>query len=243
MIEGIDVSHWEGQVDWSAVCGAGYRFAYTKATEGNYYFDDTYIANVSGAKANGIFIGAFHFYKLNIPAKAQADYFLSKTSTSQLDLPPVLDFEDPGTINKTQVAAGVKEWLDIVAAATKRTPIIYTSAYYWNTFAGMPTWAASYPLWVANYTSAAQPMLPKGWNDWLMWQYTDKGKVAGCMGGVDLNRTRLDEAGLLKLAGKTTTTIGGLVENAAIPLEERVHALERELEDIVKALQAKGIQV
>ena len=88
MLPGLDVSHWEGTIDWKTVSAAGYKFAYTKATESTTYVDDTLKPNVEGANAAGIPIGAYHFYRLAADPKAQADFFLAKIKDLKLDLPP-----------------------------------------------------------------------------------------------------------------------------------------------------------
>ena len=226
MLSGIDVSHWEGTIDWKTVASSGYKFVYTKATESTTYTDDTLVPNVSGAASVGIPIGAYHFYRLAVDPKAQADFFLSKIKGLQLELPPSLDFEEQTNIAPATVAKSLKTWLDIVEAAVGRKPIIYTSAYFWNTFVGTPSWADDYGLWVANYTAAPAPLLPKPWKNYLFWQYTDKGAVPGISGDVDMNRYAGTEEDLAALAGRQFIHVP--------TLEERVQALEEQ----VKALQA-----
>src|SRR5512142_1890331 len=132
MLPGIDVSHWEGKINWQAVKAAGYRFAFTKATEGVSYLDDTLYYNISGAQAVGIPIGAFHFFRAAVPAQKQVDFFLKSISTVKLDLPPVLDFEENPAMSKPNVAAALKTWLDAVEQATARKPLIYPGLYDWS---------------------------------------------------------------------------------------------------------------
>jgi lysozyme len=234
MLPGIDVSHWEGTIDWKTVAASGYKFAYTKATESTTYTDDTLVANANGAVAAGIPIGAYHFYRLAADPKAQADYFLSKIKNLKLDLPPSLDFEEQSSSAPSAVAKSLKIWLDTVEAGVGRKPIIYSSAYYWNTYVGSPSWAGDYGLWVANYTAAPQPLLPKSWKSYLIWQYTDKGSVPGITGDVDLDRFAGSEEDLAKFAGR-----------AFVPpppsLEERLNDLEAQMKLLQETLKTKGI--
>ncbi len=234
MINGLDVSYWQGKIDWKAVCQGGYHFAFARASQGATYSDPTFADNVTGARANGIFIGAYHFFQLSVSPAAQAQFFLSKLANLQLDLPPALDFEDATTLSKAAAAAAVKTWLDLVEQGTGRKPIIYTNANSWDTYIGSPVWAKDYPLWVANYTAAAEPYKPKSWTSWMFWQHSNQGKIAGINNAVDLDRTSLSEDDLLKLAGRVK-------QAEPKTLEERVAALESTLQAIQAALKAKGI--
>lgn len=235
MITGLDVSYWQGSINWQSVCQAGYRFAFARASQGATYTDPTFAANVTGAKANGIFIGAFHYFQLAQPAQAQAQFFLSKIKDLKLDLPPALDYEDPTTMSKTAAAAALKTWLDIVEAGTGRKPIVYTNANFWDTYIGNPAWAKDYPLWVANWTAGAEPYKPKSWSSWLFWQHSNQGTIPGINAHVDLDRFALSEDELLKLAGKQ------IIPEPPKTLEERVAALETTLTTIKDALKAKGV--
>lgn len=247
MLRGVDVSYWEGKVNWQSVCAAGYRFAFSKATESITYFDATFTENINGAHAAAMPIGAYHFYRLAAPAKAQADFFISKIKSVKLDLPPVLDFEETPQISPSATAAALKTWLDIVEAATGRKPIIYTGLYFWENGVGCPSWANDYPLWIAQYSTAPQPHIPSCWNKWMFWQYTDKGIVPGCQGNVDLNLTSLSEEDLLTLAGMPLPIqqepIVTPLPSGDTPgtLAERITQLEVEVNELLQQLKAHNI--
>jgi lysozyme len=232
MLNGIDVSFWQGQIDWPSVRQAGIAFSFAKATQGATYADPNLTANVTGAQKVGILAGAYHFFQFAASPQDQAKFFLSKISALSLDLPPVLDYEDATTINKVAAASAIKTWLDIVEAGTGHKPIIYTNANFWDTYIGSPAWATAYPLWIANWTAGAEPFKPKSWSSWLFWQFTNQGKIAGIQGNVDLDRCALTQEDLLKLMGK---------QPAAASLEDRVAVLEDTLKTIKAALQAKSI--
>jgi lysozyme len=262
MITGVDVSHWEGNIYWPSVRQAGYVFSFCKATESTTLTDRTFYTNTAGARNAGMLTGAYHFYRLSASPRAQAEYFLSRAQLAPIDLPLVLDFEEQTTMSQTAVAAALKTFLDVVEQATRRKPIIYTSAYYWNTFVGNPIWARQYPLWVANYTLSPVPLLPRAWSVWTFWQHTDRGVVPGIPSGVDLNRFPLPLESLLRLAGRRTdapkTPIPQSVtiqpqaaatraadgQTQADPaelaaLEERASILEQELAEVRAQIEAR----
>jgi lysozyme len=173
-VPGIDVSHFQGQVNWQQVAQAGIRFAFAKASEGTNNKDPQFAANWEGMRQNGILRGAYHFYRIAEDPVAQAENFLSCLPTKPLqpgDLPPVIDLEEQGDNSHIP---GILQWLSTVQQAVGRQPIIYTATGFW-TDAGQ---LATYPLWVANY-GVSQPRLPQGWTVWSFWQYTDQGSVPG----------------------------------------------------------------
>lgn len=182
---GIDVSHYQGAVDWNQVHQAGMSFAFAKATEGLSYVDPEFAANWSGMLAAGLIRGAYHFYDPEADASQQAAHFLAIVGEiGPNDLPPVLDVETTNGVAGSTVWAGARTWLSTVAQATGRTPILYTSPSFWNASSPDPT-LVSYPLWLADY--AATPTLPNGFAAWTFWQHSQTGSVAGVTGSVDLD--------------------------------------------------------
>lgn len=200
MLPGIDVSHWEPGVDWQKVKQSGQKFAYTKASEGNTITDAELLTNVRGSAAAGIPIGAYHFYRQAATPEQNAEQYLNAIRGLELQLPPALDVEEETQAPVVEVAARLRKWLDIVQRETGRKPIIYTSYYYWK-FTGQPNWSSEYDLWVAHYTSAPGPLLPKPWTTWRIWQYSDKGKIPGVTGDVDQNWFNGNEEDLNRWAG------------------------------------------
>ena len=183
-LAGIDVSHWQGTVDWDRVAGGGVAFVFIKATEGGDYTDPRFAENWAGAARAGIARGAYHFYRPQTEAAAQAQHFLRTVQLRAGDLPPVLDVEVTDGRSAEAISAGVRTWLETVERATGRRPIVYTRASFWT--AQMGGGFGAYPLWVAHY-GAAQPGIPAGWSGWTFWQHSDAGRVVGISGGVDLN--------------------------------------------------------
>ena len=183
-LPGIDVSHWQGAIDWDGVAGDGVEFAFIKATEGGDYTDPRFAANWAGARQAGVVRGAYHFFRPQTDAMAQAAHFLRTVPLAPGDLPPVLDVEVTDGRSLDVVAAGVRTWLQEVERATGRRPIIYTRASFWT--AQMGGGYGGYPLWVAHY-GVASPNIPSGWSGWTFWQHSDAGRVDGIAGDVDLN--------------------------------------------------------
>ena len=181
---GIDVSHYQGHVDWQAVRAAGCAFAFAKATEGTGVTDPFFAANWAGMKAAGLMRGAYHFYRAQEPAAAQAAHFLSTVQFEPGDLPPVLDIEVNDGVTGEALVGGVQTWLDAVEPAAGATPVVYTNTPFWDAhFNGQ--FGAS-PLWVAHYTNAPAPSpLPAGWSAWTLWQYSQSLHVNGVNGAAD----------------------------------------------------------
>jgi GH25 family lysozyme M1 (1,4-beta-N-acetylmuramidase) len=202
-LQGVDVSHWQGTIDWAKVAPAGIRFAFMKATEGlcptctKLYTDPTYATNRAGANANGIVIGAYDFAQPSLTAgtaAADADFFVSVATPAMGDLPPVLDLEVTNNLSVAKLTAWVQQWVAEVYAKTGVRPMIYTSPAFWAKCMGGTSWFGTngYPvLWVAHWTTAAQPTVPGanwGGNGWTFWQYSNQGSVAGIPARVDLDR-------------------------------------------------------
>ena len=182
--QGIDVSHFQGTVNWQQVEQAGVLFAIAKATDGVTWIDPDFTANWAGMKEAGLLRGAYHFFEPADDAAQQAEFFLSVVQIESGDLPPVLDVETAAATSEA-LWQGVQTWLEQVEAATGVQPILYMSPGFANEYAA-PSSLAAYPLWVAEY-GVSQPMLPTGWTTWLIWQYSESGTMPGITGAVDLD--------------------------------------------------------
>jgi lysozyme len=193
-LNGIDVSHYQGGINWSAVRGAGITFAVAKATEGTGYTDPFVNQNIAGMKQAGIVPGAYHFAHPGSDAVAQANHFTSVVhaanggSFSGL-LQLVLDLEVTDGMAPSQVFAWTQAFVARVEAVTGRPCIIYTGFYFWRDSVGNPDNNLNCPLWLAAYVSESQTasLTPRAWSGvgWAFWQYTDAGSVPGVSGNVD----------------------------------------------------------
>jgi len=186
-IHGIDVSNWQGQVDWGAVRRTGRLFAFAKATEGRTYVDPTFAGNRQGMAAAGLVMrGLYHYARPdnNGPA-AEAEHFLRTVGPLGPGEVAVLDLE---TAPSAGVGDWAAEWLALVEQATGRTPILYSyQSYLWS----IPTSRLTrYPLWIAAYgrnngqVPTTQPDTDR-WSKWTWWQYTSNAVVPGVSGRVD----------------------------------------------------------
>lgn len=192
-IPGIDVSHWQGTIDWQAVADDGIRFAFAKATEGRTFDDDLYPANRAGAKAAGVRFGAYHFAAPNRSrrdARLEARHYVRVAGLTKGDLVPALDLERTGGLTSAQLIDWTRVWVQRVSQLVGERPVIYTSPHFWRTYMANTTWFADhgYRVWVARWSSTVRvPASSWGGEDWTFWQYTDCGSVDGIDGCVDLD--------------------------------------------------------
>jgi len=153
-VPGIDVSEWQGSIDWAQVAGSGVKFAITRINDGH-HMDPYFQANWDAIKAVGLVRGAYQFYEPNIDAALQASWVVQAVGVlGPGDLPVMLDVEwTSGTPN----AQGIGTWLSQVEAGTGKRPLIYTALGYWNQY--FTSEFGDYDLVVANYGSNSLSVL------------------------------------------------------------------------------------
>lgn len=179
-VHGIDVSHYQREVDWDRV-ETDYAFVFLKATEGVALEDGYFRRHWQRLGRTRTKRGAYHFFLPGADATRQADHFIRHVRLRSGDLPPVLDVEVAGSASSREVARGVRQWLQRVERHYKVRPIVYTNAAFYRQH--LQGELAGYPLWIAQYgwrTPHTQPA-------WHFWQYSDAGRVDGIAGAVDLN--------------------------------------------------------
>jgi lysozyme len=187
-IKGVDVSHFDGTVDWAAAKRDGITFAIIKATEGTTFVDNHFTANWANTGANGIVHGAYHFFRPESDPVAQADFFVRTAGTPKSgDLPPVIDLEVTDGLTAAQVAAGARTFLQRVQQKTGRVPMIYTSVRVFNSLLGTPSGFDPYFLWVANWNVRCPNIPNPPWKRWTVWQSSATGTVAGFSDPVDVD--------------------------------------------------------
>jgi len=242
-VPGIDVSAWEPRIDWLKVRSQGYRFMFTKATQGIGIVDSRFTKHWAGAKQAGVLRGAYHYLIIAQDPIKQADLFLKTIGNDFGELPTVLDLE--GKYNETatnrQILAVAKVWLDRVEQVTGRKSLIYSAYYFLRDrvsvpFLGTaPGWAKNYPLWIAQYlnhpaTESDSPLQPKGWQDWKIWQHSEKGKLEGVTNddglptAVDLNYFRGTLEDLYAFAGLPKPPAGDLPPAPVVPASPKPSA-------------------
>ena len=196
VLEGVDVSRWQGTVDFGAVRNSGRRFVVAKATEGIGYLDPNYLSYKAGASGAGLRVSAYHFARPDLnPTNPQgeADWFVSSMGLVPGMLVPALDLEVAGTLGTTGLIGWVGTWLDRVYAKTGIRPMIYTSPSFWKKYLADTTTFADKGysvLWVAHWGVLGPTVPAKNWSNrgWTFWQYDNCGTVPGISGCVDLDR-------------------------------------------------------
>jgi lysozyme len=219
-VEGIDVSVWQGTVDWAAVSGAGIKYAFVRVSHGTGTIDTQFPANWPGTRAHGIIRGAYQYFMPGQDAVAQAQLVVDQLNAAggleADDLPCVVDIEDMDGQSATQVMAALHTWVSFIEDATGKRPIIYTGSYFWDDN-GLDDTLASYPLWGPNYTSNACPLIANPWDHWRFWQYSSTGSVAGITTNVDRDRFDGTLADLLAFVAASNLGQDGGVDAAPPP--------------------------
>jgi lysozyme len=185
---GIDVSRFQGDINWAQVKGAGVKFAWIQISRSLTDIDVKFPYNWQQAKANGILRGAYQRFHPAQDVIGQAKLFLDKLGPFQVgDMPPMLDVEDADGLNATQIAAAVKQWMDYVEPRVGVKPIIYTGYYFWRDSVASADFS-QHPLWIANY-SATCPLVPDHWTRWAFHQYSSTVTLPGITANtVDVNK-------------------------------------------------------
>lgn len=212
-VTGLDVSAFQGTIDWAAVATSGVRFAYIRASEQAGIADATFAANYAGAKANGLYAGAYHRARPDVSGgQAQANYLVDHAQFADdgKTLPLMLDIEWPRAnwtglddcynMTPAQLVAWIGDFVNQVAVRTGRMAMVYTNPNWWNPCTASNTTFGAQPLFNSGYLPAPPPP-PAGWPTWTLWQYTSGGSLPGITGNVDLDVFNGDLAGLARLAG------------------------------------------
>jgi GH25 family lysozyme M1 (1,4-beta-N-acetylmuramidase) len=183
-VQGIDVSHWQGTVNWTSVRSSGKRFAFCKATEGTTYTDPQFATNWSHMKSAGLIRGAYHFGRPGTDPVTQANRFCNVVGPTTGDLQMTLDIEATDGKTPSQVRSWIVAFINQIKSRTGRPGIIYTGFYFWRDSAGNGS-NLNCPLWLAAYVSNPANYVPAAWTTWSFWQYTSSGTCPGVSGNVD----------------------------------------------------------
>jgi lysozyme len=187
-VYGIDVSYYQGTINWASVKAAGKQFAIIRVSDGTGFMDPKFVTNWKGAKAAGLAVGAYQFFRPGQDATAQADLMVNQLNAVGFgagDIPPVIDVESSDGVSASNIAARVNVWLQRVKSRTGRLPALYTAPGYWSGI-GNPTPSPLPYLWDAHW-GVSCPTLPPAWGRLRFWQYSSTGKVSGISGNVDLD--------------------------------------------------------
>lgn len=186
---GVDVSAYQGTVDWPVLVEQGVDFAFIKATEGSSLRDRQFAANWAGAAEAGVCVGAYHFLSYDSPGETQAEQFIETVPKQPGMLPPVVDMEFYGDYldhppDREQVRAVLVPLLEDLEDHYGVKPILYvTYRSYYRYVAGEADYAA-YPIWCSS--PIVFPLAP----GWQFWQYSHSARLQGYSGSepcIDLN--------------------------------------------------------
>jgi len=194
-VHGVDVSRWQGEIDWETLRTQGANFVYIKATDGGDHLDPMFKKNWRRAKEAGLKRGAYHFFYWCRTAGEQADWFIRNVPREANALPPVIDVEWNGEssckrrISPTRVREKMQVFMDKLERYYGQRPIIYTAPdFYRDNLKGE---MLDYPFWLRSV--AAHPSKVYPGRKWLFWQYSGSGLSEGVDGKIDLNVFNGDE--------------------------------------------------
>lgn len=189
--KGIDVSEWQGNIDFKKVKEDGIQIVYIRAGQGFSYEDSKFERNYKEAKKQGLKIGAYHYVtaRNEEEAKQQATFFVSLVSNKKIDAKLAMDFEYFPDLSKSEINKISLAFIKEVEKLSGKDVIVYSDAYNANnTFEGEIT---NYPLWIAQY-GVEEPQNNGNWSYWEGFQYTDRGRVSGISGNVDKDKYTKD---------------------------------------------------
>lgn len=206
---GLDCSRYQEDINWSKAKAAGIQFAYIKITEGTTGREDNQYnlkARVLSAQQNGVKVGYYHFGRpgnVDSPEKDAEDelgnVLARLTTLPKANLPLALDIESYSTdliwkdVEKLDhMNRYISTFLNGLTAKNIKT-IFYSYKSFVD--ANSTPVFGTYPLWLAAYLNnpeVSQPAIPNGWNQWNIWQFTEKGRVDGYVGDIDLNVMKKD---------------------------------------------------
>ncbi|TIT36310.1 MAG: muramidase [Mesorhizobium sp.] len=194
-VHGVDVSRWQGDVNWEKLRAQGANFAYIKATDGGDHLDPMFMKNWRGAQAAGLKRGAYHFFYWCRTAGEQADWFIRNVPKVDGALPPVIDVEWNGDSScqrrpsREKVLEKMQVFMDKLERHYGQRPIIYTSPDFYrdNLRGAFP----DYPFWLRAVARHPSKVYPD--RKWLFWQYSGSGLSHGVTGRIDLNVFHGDE--------------------------------------------------
>ncbi len=189
-IRGVDVSHYQGEIDWAALSSQNIDFVFIKATEGSSFVDDRFSYNFAEAQKCDIAVGAYHFFSFDSPGGTQAENFIKTVTPFEGMLPPVIDIEFYGanSVNppdKDDVSKELNTMLLLLEDFYSLRPIIYATedSYEYYLAGGY----AEYDIWIRNVKTS--PHMSDN-REWTFWQYTNRERLDGYKGNerfIDMN--------------------------------------------------------
>ncbi|MBY0563735.1 MAG: hypothetical protein K2P58_06055 [Hyphomonadaceae bacterium] len=199
-VQGVDVSHHQGAIDWRTLASQDIAFAYIKATEGATHTDTRFAENWERAGEANLYRGAYHFFTLCQPGARQAANFIATVPRTPGALPHALDMEHMGPCREsptmTEIVSEMRVWLDLVEAHYGARPLIYTTREFHDAHLQEVTGER---FWIRSL--GMPPRFRQ--DDWVIWQHHNKARRRGVQGPIDLNAFRGDVGDLAELTRKS----------------------------------------
>jgi GH25 family lysozyme M1 (1,4-beta-N-acetylmuramidase) len=187
VIEGIDCSYYQGDIDWLKVAAAGKRFAIIRGGDRT-FLDPMFETYLEGAKAAGLYVDIYHYLRFGLRPEWQAGVCSARYEIANRYNPKVrlwLDWEDTSNAAMAMTMEERREWARKLLNNLYCPIGHYSAAWWWNPYMGC--FNLTGPKWVAHYRTGGSPILPSGWDNWQVWQYGSSGVVDGIEGNVDIN--------------------------------------------------------
>lgn len=186
--EGIDVSVFQGSINFQRVREAGKTAVYIRSSLGSNYVDPNFRENYQNARANGLLVGFYHYVtaRSTDEARQQARFFVDTVRGKQMQMRLAMDYEHFDGQTDREINDIAHEFMDELVTASGKEAVVYTGAYHAKVLWDQAL-ADKYPLWVADY-GAVLPEYNDKWRGWVGFQYSDKGEMGGIRGRVDLDR-------------------------------------------------------
>ncbi len=182
--KGIDISSWQGNVNFKKVKDGGIEIVYIKATEGISYVNNYFSSSYKNAKEQGLKVGFYHFFLGGIDPKAQARHFVNTIGNREFDCRLAIDIEQTNGLNKTSLTSAAIIFLEEVKRLTSKGIVVYTYTNFART--SLDSRLGIYPLWIAEY-GVSKPASNPIWNQCVGFQFSSTGQVPGVSGNCDLN--------------------------------------------------------
>ena len=184
-IHGIDMSHYQGDIFWEKIGdNAKMAYVYLKATEADDNIDDRYEHNIQMAHKHGLKVGSYHFFRPRKDLRQQLNNFMSQCRPEEQDLIPMIDVETTSRMNTGAFCDSLTKFLVMVEEAYGQKPLVYTGRSFYNRY--LQGKIDEYKLMIAQYTDD-EPVLADD-RDYIIWQYTGKGRINGVNTYVDKSR-------------------------------------------------------
>lgn len=183
--EGIDVSHYQGNIDWHQVAGSSQiSYVYLKATEGESFLDKTYQRNLKEARKAGLSVGSYHFYRPNVNWELQFNNLTKNVKKNTQDLVPMIDIEIRGKVSDAKFIQDLAKFIKKVEDFYGKKPLLYTYQNFYNKH--LVGKFKGYHWMMAKYQTE-RPILTDN-QEYIMWQYSASGRIPGVKGDVDRSR-------------------------------------------------------